>query len=154
LPDYFGRRRNRWFHIPRPDGQPYLEKQSRGDVLAYAGSELRMRAEFTKPVRTATLELLRLGPNEESHVVLREFPVELNPAADSANFAFDLRPGEDGYRLRLVDERGFASLRMTPGRLNVKADLPPYVALLHEVKRPDLSYALNDRLALRFGTTL
>jgi hypothetical protein len=132
LPEYFGRRG--WWRKNRP---LYEETQEKGEVLGFAGSEVRVAARFNKPVRLATLELLAAGPEDSGDVVKDRQVVKLDPPATSAVFSFRLRPEHGAYRIHLIDTRDFDSREMPRKTLSVRKEVPPQVHLLREVYRPD-----------------
>ncbi|MBY0460791.1 MAG: hypothetical protein K2V38_26015, partial [Gemmataceae bacterium] len=121
---------------------------NRGDVNdALPGSQVIVLAQFNKPVRQARLVPVVLdGAREKdyAHDPARHGPRDFqSPRAyetdrRSAQWLFPTAPGMVGYRLELVDDRGFVN--SVPIRRNVRMleDRPPVVTFMPESTRhPD-----------------
>jgi hypothetical protein len=126
----------------KPNG-PQFERQTdgakRGEVVdALPLSDVRIVADFTKPIRRATLIPIERGEGIRE----RELPV-LAPGAVSddrqtAVWRFPTTPRMIGYRIELVDDRGF--INAVPIRRNIRMldDRPPVVTFMPESDRhPD-----------------
>ncbi len=134
LPVYLGR---------RPDGRPYFRRNdgwSRGEVIdALPGSSVIVDARFNKPVREARLiRIERSQGLQEQDLLPALTPVEISPDRTAASFEFPTTPRLIGYRLELIDDRGFVN--PVPIRRNVRMwdDRPPVVEFRPESTRnPD-----------------
>jgi hypothetical protein len=88
---------------------------------------------------TGTAELLAA----RGEVVLRRLEQKFPAGADRVRWTFDLRPTETGYRIRVVDEYGFANVPAPPRGLAVVPERPPQVALLRERFEPAKAFRLK-----------
>jgi len=130
LPAFVGR---------RPDGSPFDTPLPRGDVAGIVGCSARVVARASKPVARAVLEMLSAGDalSAEPPRVTRALPMELDARRTSAAATFDLRAGEVGYRIVVVDEHEFRNLDAPRRDVRLVAEDSPTVALLPEQFRPD-----------------
>jgi hypothetical protein len=128
-----------------PDNTQYLrhEPKNRGDVIdALPQSAVLVEAKFNKPIAKGKGWLI---PIERDGLRERELPriAALRPEEGeedrkSARFLFNTTPKMIGYRLELVDDRGFTN--PTPIRRNIRMweDRPPIVEFKPESTRhPD-----------------
>lgn len=119
-----------------PAGRRYNLDQPRGEVTGIAESLVRVAIQTQKPVTIAELDLLGVAEPGQPPSVTRT----LKPVAgqgDEWTFEFDLRDDEAGYRVRVVDEHGFANLDPPRREVRLVAEEPPMVGLLLESFRPD-----------------
>jgi hypothetical protein len=128
-----------------PEGGRFLrhEPKNRGDVIdALPQSAVLVEAKFNKPVAKGKAWLIpieRDGLRERELSRIAALPLgEDQKDRKSASFGFDTTPKMIGYRLELVDDRGFTN--PTPIRRNIRMweDKPPIVEFKPESTRhPD-----------------
>jgi hypothetical protein len=128
LPEYLGK---------NPKGERYERFMPRGEVVALPGSDARVEATFSKPVRTARLVLIeRPADGPEHDLPARE--MALSADGTTAADRFPVRRGVIAYRIEAEDEHGFATLSPPRRGIQIPPDEPPRVSLLQEVlKDPD-----------------
>lgn len=133
LPDYLGR---------RPNGLPYVRRNdgwTRGDVIdALPGSRVLVDARFNKPVRQARLYPIERAEGLQERELPPVAPVELAEDRTAAVFQFPTTPRMTGYRLELVDDRGFVNPTLIRRNVRMWEDRPPHVEFRPESTRnPD-----------------
>ena len=137
-----------WVQLPaycglRPDGQPYEEEQSRGDVAGLAGAKVRVTVTFHKAAARAKLQLFPTAEPEDpgssasqkhldKALPVREIDLALDDSRETARGAFDLRPAEAEYQIVAEDPYGFSSLNPPRRAIRVLPEDPPTVTLLPE----------------------
>jgi hypothetical protein len=143
-----------WVILPRycgvrPNGLPYEQFMTGGDLSAFSGSRARIVAEVSKPVVKATLEVL--GPSVEGkEQTVRELAMDFLPGTEglartAVEVTFDLRPGDSAYRLVLRDRHGFTNTHRPQRSILIQPDEPPMVTLLPErFARPGQRTGLDD----------
>lgn len=119
-------------------GQRYERFQNQGEVQALAGSSVRVRAEFQKPVAKAELLLLERPADHHGERLLERRRMAIAPDGFSAENTFDLKPNMHLYRIEVEDANGFKNLTPPTRGLLIQPDEPPKVTLLQEsFKDPD-----------------
>lgn len=138
LPEYLGRRFLE--HNGKKVPVPYERYQKNGEVVnALPESGIRVEAKFNKPVKQAVLIPIDRGEGNKE-VDRKPIPADEIPADGlSAEWVFiHTSPKSIGYRIELVDHRGFTS--PTPARRGIRMlpDEPPFVEFRKESNRnPD-----------------
>jgi hypothetical protein len=128
--------------IARPIGPPY-ERQTdgakRGEVIdALPLSSVRIGALFSKPVANAVLTPIERGEGSHERELAPLPPLAVSEDRTAAEWKFPTTPRTIGYRIKLVDDRGFKNA--VPIRRNIRMldDRPPLVAFMPESTRhPD-----------------
>jgi hypothetical protein len=101
------------------------------DLVALAGSRLRLTAEATRPLARAEVGFEGLGASAAAVL-----------AADRRGFTAEFTaddPRLTGFRLPLVDEAGLASRDDVLHRLQIVPDRPPQVRLVAPTRREELA---------------
>jgi hypothetical protein len=147
----------------KPDG-PRFERQNdgakRGEVVdALPLSEVRIGAVFTKPVKSSVLIPIERGEGIRERELPSLAPRAVADDRTAAEWRFPTTPRMIGYRIELVDDRGFVNA--VPIRRNIRMldDRPPVVTFMPESDRnPDptdyfgrgdpRSYEWGDKLPL------
>jgi hypothetical protein len=155
--------------LAKPVGPPY-ERQTdgakRGEVVdALPQSSVRVGAVFSKPVAAAVLIPIERGDGVRERDLPPLTPLAVADDRRAAEWKFPTTPRMIGYRLELVDDRGFANA--VPIRRNVRMsdDRPPAVAFMPESTRhPDPAdydgkgdprfYEWGDKMPLAEGSRI
>lgn len=122
LPEYCGL---------RPGGARYEEVQPKGEVMAMADSDVRVRILANKPLERATLQLLR-HDDQASETVSRRIPMTISDDSRLAEATFDLREDEYAYRVLMEDRHGFQNKHLPMRGITLLPDEPVHVILLPE----------------------
>jgi hypothetical protein len=153
----------------KPNGPPFERQNNgaeRGEVVdALPLSEVRIGAEFTKPVKSAVLVPIERGEGIRERDLAALTPRVTSDDRTAAEWRFPTTPRLIGYRLELVDDRGFVNA--VPIRRNVRMaeDRPPAVTFMPESTRhPDPSeydgkgdprfYEWGDKMPLAEGAPI
>lgn len=119
--------------------QPFERYQPKGEITgALPQSGVRVEATFTKPVVKAVLTPILRGSGNKETDGAPLAPDELFPDGQTAGWTFPVQDKLIGYRIELVDARGFVS--PAPARRGVRMlpDEPPAVVFHKESTRnPD-----------------
>jgi hypothetical protein len=158
-----------WQLLPRflgtrdgtPDG-PRFERQTegakRGEVVdALPLSDVRIGADFTKPVRRAVLVPIERGEGIRERELPALAPVAASEDRTAAEWRFPTTPRMIGYRIELVDDRGFVNA--VPIRRNIRMldDRPPVVSFMPESTRhpdPNDFFGRGDPKVYEWGDKL
>ncbi len=139
-----------------PDGKrEYRRPMAQGEIYALLDSEVLVTAEFSKPLRTATLRQVRRVPGAPEEV-LSESPLTLGESRAKGSVRVPLDPRATGYRLDAADDYGY-SVAAPPFRgITLSPDAPSQVSFLAEAlkdpKEPGpLDDYLVDGMPLRLG---
>jgi hypothetical protein len=126
-----------WVQLPKyvdPAGMKRYERIApEGEVAAHADSSLRIIANFSKPVKEATLVLYGRDAAGESEKVLQRLPMNLAADRKDAEVVFDMPAKPSGYSIETADDYGFANISPPRRGITVTPDVPPRVELLDEV---------------------
>ena len=133
----------------------YVRYQPQGEVTALLDSTVEVRAEFSKPVASATVVLYRRDEQGKEAEAGRA-PLALTESRASGGVRFALPPRASGYRVECVDDNGFKNANPPYRGVTVAPDRPPDVRLLPEVlKDPKEDGPIDDFLVdgmpLRLG---
>ncbi|MCI0705523.1 MAG: hypothetical protein L0241_31065, partial [Planctomycetia bacterium] len=134
LPTYLGTRSG-------TDGVPYVRRNEgwqRGEIVgALPMSSIIVDGRFNKPVAKALLiPLEREGLRErELPAVMPDEPDESQKDRKSATWQFPTTPRMIGYRIELVDDRGFKNPAPIRRGIRMLEDRPPVVAFMPESTR-------------------
>lgn len=136
LPKFLGTRDG------KPNGPAY-ERQNegakRGEIVdALPMSGVRIGAVFSKPIKSALLIPIERGDGIRERDLAPLAPLGTTDDRTAAEWKFDTTPRTIGYRIELVDDRGFVNA--VPIRRNVRMleDRPPVVLFMPESTRhPD-----------------
>ena len=130
LPGYLGKQSN---------GSPFERYHARGEVVnALPGSDLRIEASFNKAVVKAFLTPIERGDGNKDVDGVRRDADLLAPDGKAAGWSLRTTPRLIGYKIELIDGRGFVS--SAPARRGVRMlpDEPPFVEFKKETTRnPD-----------------
>ena len=139
-----------------PDGErEYRRPMAQGEVYALLDSEVVVSAEFSKPLKSATLRQVRRVPGAPEEV-LAETPLVLGESRAKGEVRVPLDPRATGYRLDAVDDNGYSAAAPPFRGITLSPDAPPQVAFLAEAlkdpKEPGpLDDYLVDGMPLRLG---
>ncbi len=133
-----------------PDGKRRFETVAKqGEVVCHPDCSVRVRAEFSKPVRKAEVVLVGVRKAEEKEVAVNpqggpvvaqpavkfdlRVAVDLDADRTAGTVTFTIPPGVNGYRIEVTDD--FALNNLTPPRrgISVLPDRPPTVILNDEL---------------------
>ena len=121
-----------------PEGKRRYERfQPQGEVIAYAGSAVRVEATATKPVKSAAVVVLSRDDNGQEQESAR-VPMTISPDGTVVSTQFELPPRPAAYRVELVDENGFTNVNPPRRGITLAPDEPPRVTLLSEVLKDPL----------------
>lgn len=150
----------------KPGGPPF-ERQNdgakRGEIVeALPMSSVRIGAVFSKPVRKAVLIPIERGEGIREREMKELPPLAMSDDRMAAEWKFPTTEKMIGYRIDLVDDRGFVNA--VPIRRNIRMleDRPPVVTFMPETTRhPDpndfegqgdlRAYEWGDKLPLAEG---
>jgi hypothetical protein len=117
LPDFCGK---------RPDGTPFEQAQSRGDVVAIKGSSARLALRTQKTIKQARVEIQ--GKDQAPRLV----DLGVFEEHDGAAGSFPLKDSDTAYRLFVWDEYGFQNIPPPQRSIRLVPEDPPHVTLLRE----------------------
>lgn len=159
-----------WVLLPkfcglRPNGQPYGQEQTRGEIVGLAGSQARVRIRTQKPIQKATLEILGIrpakkaegeanavapgvspvasAPGDQAEVPLARFSMNLEKDQQTAEVVFPLPDHGTAYRITVLDEIGFENVPPLRRGLRAVPEEPPQVTLLPEQFLPETGLRLG-----------
>ncbi len=118
---------------------PYERFQPRGEIVnALPRSDLRVEAKFNKPVTSAVLIPIDRGEGNKEVDRVRIPADDLAADGLSAEWSFPTLAKSIGYRIELVDRRGFTSAAPARRGIRMLPDEPPAVEFRKESNRhPD-----------------
>lgn len=142
LPSYLGTRK---------DGSSFErldESGGRGEIVnALPLSGIRVEAKFNKAVKQAVLIPLERGEGNREVEGKRLAPIDLAEDGLSAEWVFPAAPKSIGYRIELIDTRGFKNPAPFRRGIRMLPDEPPNVEFKKETTRnpdPNSYYGKGD----------
>ncbi len=138
-----------WLRLPLyvdPEGKRRYEvEQQQGEVTALVGCGVRIEAAITKPVKSATVVMLKRTAAGAEEPIGDPLPMTLDADRTTASLTAELPANVVAYRVHAIDENDFANLNPPRRGIGVAPDDPPRVNLLAEVlKDPRDSGPIDD----------
>ncbi|QEL18213.1 hypothetical protein [Limnoglobus roseus] len=111
----------------------YEVKQEQGEVTALVDSGVRIEATATKPVKAATLVMLKRTAAGAEEPIGDPLPMALDAGRTTATLTTEISAQAVAYRVHLTDDNEFANLNPPRRGIGFAPDEPPRVNLLPEV---------------------